>query len=207
MRLLAALLAFALPSVSSATAMVMTFTGTPWNDPFTYKEWTENGLTATGSIGYWGDPDTAYLGRVGTMFENRMTFTTGDLFAPESLLLRPFGSGYCSTDPDCYDSKWDDPIPYIWFSGYLDGALVSTMGIYRPMSTEYELIDLSWIGIVDMFVVEVRSAADLGIGLCLGVKSCGEINIDDVTVHSVPEPGMLALLLCGLVGAVRLRRS
>lgn len=199
-----------LPSLSWATPMVMTFEGVT-HDPYASSPWVENGITATGSIGYWTNPGTAHLDRIGSPYATRLDFTTGGLFIPQSIELLAHGSEYCSSEP-CFGgingeppSTFDDPIPYIWFNGYLNDQLVGSLSLFRPASSVFELISLSALGTIDRLTIEVRNYMDLGLpGWCVG--NCGEFDIDNLVVNSVPEPEALSLLALGLAGMLIARR-
>lgn len=180
-----------------ATPMIMTFDQPFGDDRFVY---TENGITATGKLGYLVD-GAQHMDALGPGAAS-IDFTTGATFVATSLLLQPMGSAYCAFD--CASRGFNDPIDYIWFSGFLDGTLMGSFSLYRPASTEFELISLSTLGIIDMLRVEAKY--DLGSGLCDTAAGCGHFNIDNVTLTSVPEPGMFALLLAGLALSLRLRK-
>jgi PEP-CTERM motif-containing protein len=148
-------------------------------------------------------------------------FTTGALFEPVSVDLRPRGSDYCATGGFskpvliiqpmlvCQDSTFDDPITYISFSGLLDGVVISTLNLYMPHSDEFSTISLGNLGVIDTLRIRTLGYFDLGLtGACgPGSTGCGRFDIDNLTVQSVPEPGTLLLLSSALAGAALLRRK
>ena len=194
----------ACPAVSWADYIhVVRFSGIDYQT----APWIEDGVTARGKygIGSHTTPGAAHIDRAGTGFNSPLDFTTGSTFRAQSVLVKPIGSGYCAGD--CENSSWSDPIPYIWFSGYLDGSLVGSRGIFRPSAPTFELISLDFLGNIDLLRIEAETNFDLGMtGQCNVNKGCGHFDIDDVTVVSTPEPETLALLLMGLMGTWLHRR-
>jgi len=194
-----------IPAASSAN--VMTFDGMVWAP--TVPVLIEDGITATGSLGTSGRSSSGnvHVARAGEPVGAWIDFTMDSLFSAESVMIRPGGSGYCATG-DCTISA--DPIDYIWFSGFLDGSLVSTLGVYRAASAEFELFDLGFLGTIDRLRIEARTYIDLGLsGKCSDGVGCGHFDVDNVRLNptSVPEPATLSLLLAGLVPLLRRRRA
>src|SRR5262245_61153757 len=141
MKRVLAILVIAFPCVSWAGYIqTMSFTGVNGAGLTTF---TEDGITATGTIASFDTPETAHIDRAGTPTNKPMSFTTGSLFTPLSVMLRPMGSAYCATC-DIPGVGGTDPIPYIWFSGYVDDVLVSTAGFYLPESAVFSPFSLSF---------------------------------------------------------------
>jgi PEP-CTERM motif-containing protein len=198
-------LAFAfIPAISSANLMTFdALDGPPgWNPVYV-----EDGITATGALGsFRGDAaGFVHVDRAGTANGSQIDFTMESAFVAESAMIRPSGSGYCA--PGC--TSWSDPIDYIWFSGFLEGSLVNSFGVYRPASPNFELFDLSIFGAIDRLRIEARTFVDLGLpGACTDASGCGHFDVDNVhlTPTSVPEPSTLLLLSGALAGLALARR-
>jgi hypothetical protein len=221
---LAAALLIAAPSICSASPIqVMKFENMALleNDGL----YIEDGITAT----YYGTLNgyDAVVGRTagGVAGFNGVylstdalfaDFTTGSLFEPISLDLRPLGSDYCAAagfsepigiSPSAACPTFDDPINYIWFIGSVNGVVVSTMSLYQRHSEAFSTISLSSLGVIDTLRIEPRGYYELGLtGACPVGVGCGRFYIDNLTVRSVPEPGTLLLLSSALGGLALTRR-
>jgi len=205
----AALLALVLacPSIATAGVMQMTFdTGEsllPWQ--LTYVE---DGITAHsdwfapgGTAGQVNIAHASGLASAATYVD----ITVGDsLFAPISFDLLANGSGYCLPAPRCTTDD-GDPIPYIWMSGYLQDAIVSEIGLFRPKSDVWETISLSLLGQIDRLRFSVYWPS-YATGGCDLTRYCGMFSIDNITVQSVPEPETVTLLALGGLAAFLARR-
>lgn len=203
LRTLLTILLLGMPSIAHATSVqIMTFTGVAF-PPLT-DIWTEDGITATalGPIGPYSVPDSAHLDGSGP-FATRIDFTTGSLFDPVSVDIRPAGSGYCRAG-DCMGSPTYDPIDYIWVSGFVGDSEVTSLGFYRPADDEFETILLDHFPTIERLRVEVRTYQDLGLpGSCNTIAGCGHFNVDNVTLRApaIPEPAAIGLFAVGLVFA------
>lgn len=208
-RLLAALL-FVCPSISWAgyvhtmTFDTAEFTAFPPErpDPKTY---TEDGITAKGNKYLYADAGGLHLDYA-TPNASFVEFTTGGLFTVQSIDFDPLGSGDCA---HACNLLVEESINYMWFSGYLDGALVSSVSLFKPREEGLQTLTLSILGTIDLFRVEVKNYPDLGLsGQCIIGDGCGHFLIDSVVLKdSVPEPGTYALLALGLMGAALSRKK
>lgn len=202
MKLALAILALAFPCVCSASyVQTMTFSTGLGEFDSPIGSYTEDGITATGTVGPWGQAGTAHFDRLFTRFDSQMDFTTGSLFTPLSVMVQPLGANYCASCSGVFASgPLDDVLPYIWVSGYRSGSLVSTAGFYMAPSDTYDLLSLSFLGEIDMLRIGVKNFMDLGLAGGCG-EPCGSMNIDDLMLTtSVPEPGTIALFAVALLG-------
>lgn len=206
----------------------MTFTGIPFGSQTT--EWVEDGITARGDvrIGAFTRPDTVHLeGLSGpTPFGTYIDFTTGGLFEAVSVDLLLSGSGYCAIpsapspfgpSAECLEaaSDFDDPIPYIGVTGFLDGVVVADVGFYRAGGGgAAETIDLALLGVpVDLLRLEFRSYTDLGLpnGSCDVLNGCGHFDVDAIRLRDatapIPEPTAAIVFSAGLLFVARRLRS
>jgi len=198
------ILALACPALASAN--VMTFDEIPFYN--TTGTWVEDGITASGStVGWWQVPGSAQIERLGSAFGSSIDFTMDTGFTPGTVDILFIRSDQCLSVEACFDG----PVPYVWFSGFVGDALVSTFGIYRPASTEFATINLSFLGEIDMLRIEAKRFSDLGIAVGYCGTSCGLFKVDNLalTPTSVPEPGTLSLFGVGMAGllAARKRRT
>jgi len=206
----------------------MTFDGIPFGNVTT--EWVEDGITARGDsrIGAFIQPDAVHLEGISgpTPFGTYIDFTTGGLFEAVSVDLFLSGSGYCSVpsapsplgpSAECLEagSDFDDPIPYIGVTGFLDGVIVADIGLYLPDSGGLpETIDLSLLGVpVDLLRLEFRSFTDLGLpyGSCDFLNGCGHFDVDAIRLRDatapIPEPTAAVVFSVGLALVGRRLRS
>lgn len=202
-------------SVAGATSIqTVTFTGIPPDGPDPVSVWIEDGITATGAIRYHGVPDAVHLDGPGTTnFGSFVDFTTGGLFEPLSTDVLPMGSGYCSegTFPDGCGGFSDDPIDYIWFTGFLDDAVVTSFGLYLPAGDAFETIPLSELGTIDRLRVQMKTFFEQGLpGSCEVGQGCGHFSFTNVSLRAagpaIPEPTAALFFAAGLL-CVALRRS
>src|SRR5262245_51587732 len=196
--------ALALACPSFAFANLMTFDDAI--ETGLSQAYVEDGIS-TSIRDLWVTPDnqSAHLDGAGTG-DPSMDFTMGGgLFVADSVMIWASGSGYC---PSSCEPGWS-PMDYIWFSGFRENALVATMGTYRPVASEWELFDLTFLGTIDLLRIQVRTSRELGLpGWCNLSAGCGHFNVDNVALQSVPEPETILLMLpAALALLLRRRRS
>lgn len=205
---LAILLAGLLPAVAGAsTIRQMTFTGIP-DLVGVANVWEEDGITASGTIASYFAPDAVHLDPGGSPYGKSISFTTGSLFDSLSIdILSPAGL-YCPEGFGCGSIfAYDDPYPNVLVSGFVEDALVSTLGLSQSNGV-FETIQLGdgFKGI-DRLTVTVRHPFELGLsGDC--VEYCGHFDLDTVVlrdVSPVPEPGSVVLFATAMLVASAVR--
>ena len=135
---------------------LMTFEGLPARGEQLTGTYVEDGITATSSPTEWSAVDAAHMDRLGTPFESAIDFAMGSVFIAESVMIRPGGSEYCAADCDNLPRS-------IWFSGFLNGTLVDSIGVLRAAWNQFETFLLSQFGPIDLLRIEVRNYIDLGL--------------------------------------------
>jgi hypothetical protein len=207
------------PSLASATSIqTMTFTGLPPNSPDQVHIWMEDGITATSvdgaPIASFGLPDAPHLdGRGTTPFTFAIDFTTGSLFDAISVDILPGGSAYCSSPsfPSSCTGP-DEPMDYIWVTGFHEDEVVTELGFYRPPDDQFETIALGSFPTIDRLRVQVRTFFELGLpGTCDVGRGCGHFTLDNVSLRAaspaIPEPTAALLFAAGLLCAAFRRPS
>ena len=197
-------------------AALMTFSGIVPGELDVDRVYEEDGITANYAGLLRSLDGGAYFEMVHMPAVLRMDFTTGSLFSATSIDIRPLGSDYCAaggssepviaTPESCVASSYDDPIAYIWASGFLGGVLTNTFGFYSPRSEDFSHLSLAALGSIDMLRIDVRNYFDLGLTGACGPNSCGRFLVDNVQLTSVPEPETFGLFAMGLLGAWLSRR-
>lgn len=196
------------PGLAHATSVqTVTFTGLP---PIPGASvWVEDGITATagsGPLAHFSHADAAHLDGAAFPFTSFIDFTTGSLFDPLSIDVRPAGSGYCGPgSSDC-----NDPIDYIGVTGFLDDTVVASIGFHRPAGASFETILLDQLPSLDRLRIQARTFLDLGLpGSCNITAGCGHFDLDNVSLRAVapaiPEPGAIGLFAIGLLCAAYAR--
>jgi hypothetical protein len=87
----------------------MTFDeGLERNLPSRMPKFTEDGITASGGIAYFGVPSAAHIDHFGTPFSSSLDLflASGEMFIAESVMIRASGTEYCAFP--CEDGLFDD---------------------------------------------------------------------------------------------------
>ncbi len=191
---------------SRAAAATITFDEIA-NELGAVPSWTEDGITATGKIAYYGTPGAVHLDTEGTtQFGGHIDITTGGLFLPESIDVIGLSSGYCLIGSlgQC-ESEVGVPFDYIYVGGYIDGQLVAFEDYFAQGP---ETILLASFPAVDRLRIRVQPYYELGLpGGCDLGSGCGHFDLDAVTVAPIPEPRSWALAFIGTAVLVAVRFS